>query len=188
LEDIIMKAIGIVGSPRNDGNTVYLLKKTLDVLKQDSIQTEMVFLKDLDIRPCEGCKSCEEKKECKIEDDMKGLLMKLKESDVIILTSPSFMGGATSRTRAFMERTWLFRKGQLKDKIGASIVVGRRDIGITVSEMDAFFDRIQMVKVPGVIGYGFHKTDIHDDKEAIKKSEKLGNRIIEILKTMKKWR
>ena len=180
-----MKAIGIVGSPRNDGNTVHLLKRTLQVLEQGSIETEMVFLKDLNIRPCEGCKSCEERKECKIEDDMKGLLRKLKESDVIILTSPCFMGGATSRTRAFMERTWLFRKGQLKDKIGTSIVVGRRDIGITVSEMDAFFDRIQMVKVPGIIGFGLNKDDVLDDKEAIKKSEKLGNRIVHVLGTMK---
>jgi len=87
-----MKAIGIVGSPRKDGNTAYLMEKLLKVL-EEKLETETIFLKDHEIKPCEGCHYCEEKGRCKIEDDMQKLYPKLEEADVIILASPSHMGG-----------------------------------------------------------------------------------------------
>ncbi|RLE70557.1 MAG: flavodoxin family protein, partial [Thermoprotei archaeon] len=53
-----MKAIGVVGSPHKNGNTVYLLKEVMKVLRK-KYETEIIFLKDYDIKPCEGCFYCE---------------------------------------------------------------------------------------------------------------------------------
>jgi multimeric flavodoxin WrbA len=99
-----MKAIGIVSSPHKDGNTAYLLEKTLKVLRE-KFETETIFLKDYEIKPCEGCYYYEENGKCIINDDMQKLYPKFEDADVIILSSPSYMGGVTSRVRAFMERT-----------------------------------------------------------------------------------
>ena len=77
-----------------------------------------------------------------------------------------------------MERTWYLRKGQLKGKIGSYVVVGRRDLGITVNEMEEYFSRIKMIKIPGIIGYGFDKGDIKEDKEALRDIQRLTNQIL----------
>ena len=171
-----MKAIGIVGSPRNDGNSAFLLKKVLSGL-EEKFEIESIFLKDINIKPCEACHSCIENGECIIDDDMQELYSKLKKTKVIILSSPVHMGGITSRLRIFMERMWHLRKGQLKDKIGSYIVVGRRDIGTCVNEMEGFLSRLQVTKIPGVIGYGFNKGDIKKDDEALKNAQSLANKI-----------
>jgi len=184
-----MRALGIIGSPRKDGNTAYLLKKTLEVLEEGDVDTEIIFLKDYEINPCEDCSEyCEKHNKCKIEDGMQELFVKLRKSNVIILASPTYMGGATSRMRAFMERTWLLRKGQLKNKIGTSIVVGRREIGTTAMEMSEYFDRLKIIKIPGILGYSFKKDDILEDQEAIKSSERLGNQLLELIKKMEEKR
>ncbi len=174
-----MKAIGIIGSPRKNGNTAYLLEKVMKIIRK-KYETEIIFLKDYNIKPCEGCHYCEENKRCIIKDDMQELYPKLKEADVIILSSPSYMGGVTSRLRAFMERTWYLRKGQLEGKIGTYIVVGRRKIGSTIEEIEEYLSRLKMTKIPGVLGYAFEKGDILNDKEALKEVQKLGERILKL--------
>ena len=174
-----MKAIGIIGSPRKNGNTAYLLKEVMKVLRK-KYETEIIFLKDYDIKPCEGCFYCEKNEGCIIEDDMQELYPKLKEADVIILSSPSYMGGVTSRLRAFMERTWPLRKGQLEGKIGTYIVVGRRKIGSAISEMREYLSRLKMTIIPGVLGYAFEKGDILKDEEALKEAQRLGERILKL--------
>jgi multimeric flavodoxin WrbA len=172
-----MKAIGIIGSPRKDGNSAYLTEQVLKALK-NKFETEMIILKDLEINPCEACHSCMEKGSCIIDDDMQEIFTKLNEASVLILSSPVHMGGITSRLRTFMERTWYLRKGQLKGKIGSYVVVGRRDLGITVNEMEEFLSRIKMIKIPGIIGYGFDKGDIKEDKEALRDIQRLTNQIL----------
>ena len=182
-----MKALGVIGSPRKDGNTAYLLKKTLEVLEEGDAETETIFLKDYEINPCGDCSEyCEKHNECKIKDGMQELFVKLRESHLIILASPTYMGGITSRMRAFMERTWPLRKGQLKDKIGTSIVVGRRDIGVSILEMSEYFDRMKIIKIPGIFGYAFEKDDILEDQEAIKSSERLGKQLLDLIKRFKR--
>lgn len=174
-----MKIIGIVGSPRKDGNTAYLTHKVLDTLNGE-FETEMIFLKDLNINPCEGCHSCVEKGNCIINDDMQLIFKKLKRSSIILLSSPVYMGGITSRLRVFMERTWHLRKGQLKGKIGSYIIIGRRDLGVAVNEIEEYFSRINALKLSGIIGYGFEKDDIKRDDEALENVKRLSSQILSL--------
>ena len=73
-----MKVVGVVGSPRKNGNTAYLLEEVMKILRE-KCETEIIFLKDYDIKPCEGCRCCEENEGCIIEDDMQELYPKLKK-------------------------------------------------------------------------------------------------------------
>ncbi|MCD6470147.1 flavodoxin family protein, partial [Candidatus Bathyarchaeota archaeon] len=91
----------------------------------------------------------------------------------------------TSRLRAFMERTWFLRKGQLEGKIGTYIVVGRRKIGSAIEEIEEYFTRLKMTKIPGVLGYAFKKGDILNDEEALKEAQKLGERILKLSENWK---
>jgi multimeric flavodoxin WrbA len=172
-----MQILGIVGSPRKEGNSAYLLNNLLENLK-GSFDTELLYLKDYEIKPCRECYYCVEHEKCSINDGMQEIYPKLKEVGVILLSSPVFMGGITSRLRAFMERMWHLRKGQLQGKLGSYIIVGRRDIGASANEMEEFLSRLQVNKLPGVIGYALHNGDIQKDEEALKAIKKLGNQIL----------
>jgi len=170
------KVLGIVGSPRRDGNAAILLERTLARLP-DSVQMEIVYLNDYRIEACEACHRCEEVGSCILDDGMQALYPKLLEADVILLASPVYMGGLTSRMRAFMERTWPLRKGQLAGKVGAGIVVGRRKPGAAIYAMEDFLSRFGLTRLTGVFGCAFHKGEIGDDAEALRDSDCLADGI-----------
>ena len=83
-----MKAIGIVGSPRKNGNTETLTSHTLKAIAEEGIDTELIRLAGLDIKPCTGCMKCKDKEDCPIKDDLLPVYNKMKEADIIILASP----------------------------------------------------------------------------------------------------
>ncbi|MHA1309362.1 MAG: flavodoxin family protein [Candidatus Helarchaeota archaeon] len=172
-----MKVIGIIGSPHKNGNTAQLMNELMDLLRP-IFETEIIFLKDFDIKPCEGCHICKKKETCIIKDDMQKIYPKIKGSDIIILSSPSYMGGVTSRLKIFMERTWHLRSGQLENKIGTYIVVGRRKIGSVINEIDEYFSRLRVIKIPGVLGFAYEKDEIFKDQEALRDLQIVGKQII----------
>ncbi|MFX1236663.1 MAG: flavodoxin family protein [Promethearchaeota archaeon] len=175
------KALFIIGSPRKNGNTKFLMDKVIELLKSN-FKIEVIFLSEHDISPCKECYHCMDIDECSIKDGMQELYGKLKESQVIILSSPIMMGGITATLRAFMERTWHLRKGQLAGKTGSYILVGRRDLGAGINEMEEYLSRLQLIKVAGVFGFGFHKGDVLKDEEALKNIQRLCKQIIDLNK------
>lgn len=164
--------LGIAGSARKRGNSATLLTHVLDELP-GKFRTELVFLADLNIQPCDGCHYCEKQSSCRIEDDMSRLYPKLLDADAVLLASPAYMGSLASRMHAFMERTWLLRKGQMAGKVGSYILAGRRRIGMATGVMEEYFTRLGMMKLPGVLGFAFEAGTIAEDQEAIAQARKL---------------
>ncbi|MCW3974630.1 MAG: flavodoxin family protein [Candidatus Bathyarchaeota archaeon] len=105
-----MKALGIVGSPRKNGNTDILVSEVLRGAKDSGSKVEMVFLNDLEIKPCQAICSdyCKRTSNCKIKDDMTDLYNKLFESEVIILGTPVYWYGPSAQFKAFMDRWYAF--------------------------------------------------------------------------------
>jgi multimeric flavodoxin WrbA len=99
-----MKILGISGSNRKDGNSYLLLKEMFkDVLP---IETRIVQLGELNIKPCELCfESCAQKPfDCVIQDDFRLLLEEMESADGIVIACP-FYFYVPSKFQAFMERT-----------------------------------------------------------------------------------
>jgi len=180
MKDGSVLILGISGSPRAQGNSAFLLQETLRHL-QSSFQTETIFLKERNILPCEGCHECECSGVCRIDDDIPALCTKLKSADALILATPSHMGGVASRMQALMERTWPLRKGQMAGKIGASIVTGRRQMGMETGVLEAYFSRLRMLRVPGIVGFAFQAGSVAEDQEAIGQTVRLADDIRRLL-------
>lgn len=86
-----MKALGISGSPRKDGNTEFYLRLALDTLRERNIDTELIPLRGKTIYPCEACYKCWKTKsgKCELEgDDFHGIYEKMVGADAIIVGSP----------------------------------------------------------------------------------------------------
>ena len=52
------KVVGIVGSPRKDGNTEFLVQTALDKIQEKGIDVELIRLADKKIGYCIGCDVC----------------------------------------------------------------------------------------------------------------------------------
>ncbi|MBI2863164.1 MAG: flavodoxin family protein [Chloroflexi bacterium] len=103
-----MKVLGIIGSPRADGNTDLLVSRLLVGAAAAGAHTEKVRLGDLNYRPCDGCESCKPTGVCVIDDDLQPVHRKLTEADALVLGSPIYWHGLTAQTKALIDRCQCF--------------------------------------------------------------------------------
>lgn len=101
-----MLALGFMGSPRENGNTNYLLSLFMDEAKKMGAQTEVIMAADKDIAPCRGCGYCEEKGFCIIKDKMSSdIYPLLRKADIVVLSTPVFFYNAPSQMKAIIDRS-----------------------------------------------------------------------------------
>jgi len=105
-----MRVLGVVGSPRKNGNTETLVDEVLRGAKDAGATVEKIFLNDLDIKPCQAtCNEyCMATGNCRIGDDMSTLYDKLYNSDVIVLGTPVYWYGPSAQMKAFIDRWYAF--------------------------------------------------------------------------------
>jgi len=99
-----MKVLGIMGSPRRQGNTELLLDKSLEGAVEAGAEVEKVLVSKLKISPCMEIYACVKDGNCTIKDDMQLLYKKLLEADHIIFASPIFFYSITSQAKAVVDR------------------------------------------------------------------------------------
>ena len=111
------KILGIVGSPRLNGNTHVLVSKIIEGAEKAGACGDIIFLKDLDIKECDGCHSCWKGNECSKHDDMNKLYPKIIESEIIIFGTPVYWYGPTALIKAFLDRFVYFNCPENREKI-----------------------------------------------------------------------
>ena len=87
-----MKVVGICGSPRN-GNTEWMLRKLLGTIARLGVDTDLILLREKEIKACDGCLTCEaggkqRKGICRIHDDMQKIYPELVEADGLAFGTP----------------------------------------------------------------------------------------------------
>ena len=106
-----MTVLAINGSPhRGKGNTALILDPFLEGLREAGAEVELLYTRDLDINPCLGCFGCWIKTpgRCVQEDDMAGLLPRLRQADVWVLATPLYFDGASGPLKNLMDRMTAF--------------------------------------------------------------------------------
>ncbi len=91
----MVKTILISGSPRNG--------KTESILKE--MDGELILLRNLKIKHCTGCLTCEKTHKCVIQDDMQALYPKLENADVIVIGTPNYFENVPGILKDFIDRT-----------------------------------------------------------------------------------
>lgn len=187
-----MKVVAFNGSGRKDGNTAILIRRVLQVLESEGIETELIQLAGQQIHGCTACKMCQktQNKQCKIvNDNVNTYIDKMLNADGIILGSPTYFSNVTSEMKAFMDRAWYVSRANddmFKRKVGAAVVAVRRAGGIaTFDTLNHFFLISQMI-VPGSsywnIGVGLNKGDVEKDEEGLQTMDDLGANMAWLLK------
>ena len=98
------KIVAIYGSPRREGNTATLLKRTIEGARDSGAEVEEIVLRDLKISPCLEIYGCMQAGECAIKDDFQIVRDNILASQGIILASPVFFYSVSSHTKILMDR------------------------------------------------------------------------------------
>jgi multimeric flavodoxin WrbA len=188
----LVKLIGIVGSPRKEGNTYTLVKEALIAAENVGADTELIHLGSAEIEPCIACDICKSTGECSIYDDMRDITSKLREAHGIIIGSPVYFGNVTSQIKMFIDRSRPLRIDfKLKDKVAGAISVGASRNGgqeTTISAIHQFLLIQDAIVVGdgapkahyGGTGVGGAKDDCESDEIGLETSRNLGTRVAEL--------
>ncbi len=101
-----MKVIGIVGSPRKNGNTNTLVQQVLEGASEAGAETKSFILNEMDYRGCQGCNYCKAHDKCKLEDDLAEVFEEIKAADGIVFGSPIYFAQFTGQIRLFLDRCY----------------------------------------------------------------------------------
>lgn len=175
-----MKVLGIVCSPRQGGNTEILMQEALAGARDGGAETELLMVRDKDIKPCDGCCSCSETGRCHIKDDMQEIYLKLLAADGIIWGTPVYFFSAAAQAKILLDRCYvLYTKSKLANKVGGVISVAS-DEGHSVvwNLFNAFFSVNHMFSADFIHGYARNRGDIRKDKHAMKAAWELGKQIV----------
>ncbi len=100
-----MKILGILGSPRDRGNTVMLLDAALAAASEAGAQTEKIGVSDLKMNFCIACGRCYATGKCVYDDGVTMLQSKMMEADGVILASPNYIQSVTAQLKTLMDRS-----------------------------------------------------------------------------------
>jgi multimeric flavodoxin WrbA len=165
-----MKILGILGSSRKGGNTETLLDVALRDAEERDCSVSKVTLRDMTIRPCDGCMGCVTTGRCVIKDDMQDVYEEIRKADGIIWATPVYYWSMSGLTKMALDRTFAlnFPTLQQAGKIGGAIfVAGIRGCVSAASPFNMYFIYNHMFAAEFAWGYAGDKGSIKKDEFAL---------------------
>jgi len=183
-----MKIVGIVGSPRRGGNTEILVKEVLKAAEKEGAETEMISLTSLNLKPCDGCRSCFQMKSCKIKDDGEDLFETLRNADGFVVGSPVYFGSVTAQTKIFIDRIGYLNnalgKEPFNNKVGGAVIVAGRHHMEAYLQILLFLASAKMfIATAGwELGVASGLGDVAKDELGMSKAKELGGKMAMLAK------
>lgn len=151
-----MNIIGIIASPRKEGNTAFIINQILEGAKAQGAETEAFSFSNLDIKPCRGCNGCKQSdRGCVINDDMQKIYDALEHADAIVLGLPIYMGQMSAQGKIFMDRLYarfsprfspFFKENAVKQKLILSFNQGNPDADLFKPYIDYTKQMFEMLE------------------------------------------
>ena len=187
-----MKVLGILGSPRREGNTEILLDEALRGASDHGGLCEKIILRDLKITPCLEIYKCAEDGVCAIQDEMQGLFPKIIQAERLILASPIFFYSVPALAKAMIDRCQSLWAKKYILKLPVSPIAERKGVFISVAAtrgkklfdgvrltVQYFFDAIDVAYSDELFVRGADvKGEVRDQPEALKAAYDLGQRLV----------
>ena len=183
--------LAIHGSPRKNGNSVYLAQRAIKAAENRHTRIEQVYLDDLKIKPCTGCDACrkEIKGHCIIKDDMQKLYEKVLKADVLLFSSPVYWFTYSAQLKLFFDRLYAVQTETLSalkgKKIGIILAYGDVDqvssgaINAIHTLQDTF--KYTESEILGIVhGTGGAIGATQKNRKLVKQARELGKKLIRL--------
>ena len=159
----------------------------LDGAKSVGATVELVHLKNLEIRECNGCHTCWKGKKCNKNDDMRDLYPKIEGSDALVLGTPVYWYLPSALMKAFIDRFVYFNCPENRAKIRGKqvgIAVPFEEEGLdTASMVVTFFEKslayLEMELVGEVLAPGVTlRGEVAEQEERMAEAFELGRKLV----------
>ena len=180
-----MKVVGICGSPRK-GNSEWMLRKLLGSVAKAGADTELILLREKNIKGCDGCLACEvggkaRKGICRIQDDMQQIYSKLIEADALAIATPVYFEMLSGLLKNFMDRTCpIWPRLALKPIVG--VAVAEESIGKAVENLKTYSSVCGMRWVGYATALAKTPKQVSKDRNVDRRLERLGKKLIRVIK------
>lgn len=185
------KVLLINGSPHEQGNTFVALNEAAKTLKQQGIETEIVWIGTKPVRGCIACGTCAEKGlgHCVFGDDLcNEVIDKMNAADGLIVGTPVFYGTPTGNVLNLVHRM-LFAGARVDGKPAAAVAVCRR--GGATAAFQTLQMPFQMVNMPIAtsqywnIAYGRVPGEVNMDDEGMQTMRTMARNMAWMIKQFK---
>jgi multimeric flavodoxin WrbA len=190
----MISILGILGSPRKNGNSAFLLDRSLHAAQATGARRlPVVYVNELNFRGCQNCGGCAKTGICSQKDGMTEIYPLLRQADIWLFASSIFFDNITGQLKSFFDRLYCL------DKPPGSKLPGRRSGGFLIVYEDkprkdylrytdiylkylswfAEFVYTEALEGPRLAG----PADAKDRPELISRAESMGRRLVQKLKT-----
>jgi multimeric flavodoxin WrbA len=190
-----MKAVLVNGSPREKGNTYYMLSVVAKELESRGVSTRIIQAGGRDIHGCIACEACRKsgKPRCAFGDDIVNEAIEaIEQADALVLGSPVYFGSLTAQMKAFIDRVGYAGRPHklLKGKVCASVAVARRNGALfAFNSMNNLFTIGEAIVVGSSYwnqGVGRLPGEVEKDEEGVDTMKTLGQNMADVLFALKK--
>ncbi len=123
-----MKTIGIVASPRKNGNVDTLVQAVLAGAKEAGHETVKYDLNEMKFQGCQACNYCKTHNgTCRLNDDLAPLLKDIAEADAVVFGTPIYFLQPCGQFRLMQDRLFSF----LKPDFTVTLKPGKKAVIVT---------------------------------------------------------
>ena len=186
-----MKVVLVNGSPRAKGCTYTALSIIADELKNQGVDSEIIWLGNGPVRGCIGCGGCRKsgKDRCIFGDDgVADIAEKLKEADGYVFGAAVHYASPNGAALAALDRIFYSAGKHMQFKPAASVVSARR-AGTTASYdvLNKYMGINNMLIVPSTywnMVHGYTPEDVMKDREGVSIMRAIGSNMAWLLKLL----
>lgn len=161
----------ILGSHKKSGYTHESADYLERAFKEEGITPARVDVLGLEIAPCLDCPYCEKNPgKCVLNDDMGMVYEKLREAEVVIVLTPVYFNGVTSRLKTLIDRTQMIFMSAYRHKTPYSVAENKGAFVVAFGGAKAYENQFlgvdeslkwvfKSLKMPLLKSYGISGTD-----------------------------
>lgn len=129
-----MRVMMVLGSRNPQGQTASAAGALLEGIRDGGGEGKQVFLPEEHIERCRQCDengwgTCRSEGRCVIEDDLAGIVDRLRAADAVAFATPVYFGDLSESLRAFLDRL----RRICRHETGKAGIVSKPAIGICVA-------------------------------------------------------
>lgn len=145
-----MRVLLLNGSPHKSGNTSIALAEIAKTLKEEGIDSEIVWIGNKPVRGCIACNKCKDNPgRCVFGDDIcNEISSKYAEADALIVGSPVYYGQPNGALLSIIQRSFYSNGANIAGKPAAAVAVCRR--GGATAAFETLNLPFQMMNMPVV--------------------------------------
>ena len=173
------KVLIISSSPRKGGNSDTLCDEFLRGSNEAGHNAEKIFLKDKNIGYCMDCGTCYKNNKPYVQkDDMKEILDKMIDADVIVMATPVYFYTMDAQMKTFIDRC-VTKYLEIKNKdfyfIASAATENKDEMLRTIDGFRGFTDCLEDVREKGfILAHSVWNKGEVKDKEFMQEAYNMG--------------